>query len=153
VRFCCSKGAARYNRGMIFEIKNLLTPHEVAALREIAGRMNFVDGRATNSGYAQKQNLQADPADASFDQAARIVHEAFNRSRELRAFCLPRRMAPPTLDRYEAGMKYGAHADSAYVQVPGGQIRSDMSSTVFLAEPGSSQGGEFLLHLGDAPIP
>lgn len=137
---------------MILELKDFLKPEEVAHLRELAGRMSFVDGRATNSGFQQKQNLQADPADSSSEQASKIVWDAYNRSPEFRSFTLPKRMAPPLLARYEAGMKYGAHADSAFVHTPGGQLRSDVSSTVFLSDPASYQGGELVLHLGDAPV-
>ena len=66
-------------------------------------------------------------------------------------------IAPPLLSRYEAGMKYGAHADVAFMAVhaPGGstQLRSDLSCTVFLNDPRSYEGGELVLHLGTLPIP
>ena len=137
---------------MILEIKDFLKSDEIAHLRELAARMSFVDGRATNTGFQQKQNLQADPANASAEQASKIVWDAYNRSQEFRNFTLPKRMAPPLIARYEPGMKYGPHADSAYVQAQGGQLRSDVSSTVFLSEPGSYEGGELVLHLGDAPV-
>ncbi len=54
-------------------------------------------------------------------------------------------------------MKYGAHADVAYMSVANGsssfQLRSDLSCTVFLNDPGSYQGGELVLHVGTLPIP
>ena len=137
---------------MILEIKDLLKPEELASLCAIAARTKFIDGRATNDGFQQKQNLQSAPGDASFEEAGRIVREAFNRSREFREFTFPRRMAPPTLARYEPGMKYGAHADSAFLPLANGQMRSDVSSTVFLSDPASYEGGELVLHFGDKPV-
>ena len=59
------------------------------------------------------------------------------------------------MSRYEAGMKYGAHADVAFMTVhaPGGstQLRSDLSCTIFLNDPRSYEGGELVLHLGSLP--
>jgi PKHD-type hydroxylase len=49
-------------------------------------------------------------------------------------------------------MKYGAHADAAYIQLPGATIRSDLSCTVFLNEPKDYEGGELQVRLGDADL-
>ena len=56
------------------------------------------------------------------------------------------------MTRYKPGMKYGAHADSAFIHLPQGTIRSDISSTVFLNEPGEYEGGELKVRLGDSEI-
>ena len=42
-------------------------------------------------------------------------------------------------------MKYGAHADAAFIQLPARRIRSDLSCTIFLNEPEDYDGGE--LHI------
>jgi PKHD-type hydroxylase len=57
---------------------------------------------------------------------------------------LPERIYPPKFNRYQDGGAYGAHVDSAVMQVPGTQIsvRSDLSATLFLAEPDEYDGGE-----------
>lgn len=138
---------------MFLEIQNLLNADEVARLTALAGGMKFVDGRASNTGYAQKQNLQADPADAAFAESVRIVGQALSRSREFRDFAFPRRIAPPLLARYEPGMKYGPHADAAFMAMPDGPMRSDLSCTVFLSDPRSYEGGELVIHLGVRALP
>jgi PKHD-type hydroxylase len=135
---------------MFLEIKNLLTPAEVARLTALSQGMNFVDGRVSNTGFDQKQNLQADAADKDYAESVKIVSDAFWRSREFRDFALPRRFAPPLLARYEPGMKYGPHADAAYVGTPDGPLRSDVSCTVFLTDPRSYEGGELVIHMGRA---
>lgn len=138
---------------MFLEIKNLLTGEEVVRLTSLAAEMKFVDGRASNSGYDQKQNLQADAEDKAFADSSSVVTRAFMRSREFQDFALPRRIAPPMLARYEPGMKYGAHADAAYIGTPSGPLRSDVSCTVFLNEPGAYEGGELVIHLGVRALP
>ena len=138
---------------MFLEIKSLLTESEVARLVSLSQGMKFVDGRATNTGFSQKQNLQADTGDAAYAESVKIVSDAFMRSREFRDFALPRRFAPPLLARYEPGMKYGPHADAAFIPLPEGPLRSDVSCTVFLSDPRSYEGGELVIHLGVRALP
>lgn len=138
---------------MFIELKNLLTSAEVAHLVALSQTIAFEDGRATNSGFDQKQNLQADTGDKAFAESASLVSAAFARSRLFQDFAFPRRIAPPRLARYEAGMKYGAHADAAFMPMSGGALRSDLSCTVFLTDPRSYEGGELVLHLGARALP
>lgn len=138
---------------MFLEIKDLLQAPEVARLTTLSQGMRFVDGRASNSGFDQKRNLQADTSDAAYAESVKIVADAFARSREFRDFALPRRIAPPLLARYEPGMKYGPHADAAFLPMPDGPLRSDLSCTVFLSDPRSYEGGELVIHLGVRALP
>lgn len=138
---------------MFLEIKNLLSEAEVTRLIALSEGMKFVDGRATNSGFDLKQNLQADTSDSAYAESVKIVSDAFWRSREFRDFALPRRFAPPLLARYEPGMKYGPHADAAFIPLVEGPLRSDVSCTVFLSDPRSYEGGELVIHLGVRALP
>lgn len=133
---------------MFLEIKDLLNPAEVQRLRDIAAAMPFVDGRASNPTSTVKQNLQADPKNPQFAESSNIVMGALMRSGPFQAFTFPQRIAPPMLTRYEPGMRYGAHADSAFLPAPGAPMRSDISVTVFLNEPSSYEGGELAVQLG-----
>lgn len=67
-------------------------------------------------------------------------------------FAFPVALAPPMMTRYKPGMKYGAHADSAFIQHPGAAIRSDISCTIFLNDPKDYDGGELQVGLGDAEL-
>jgi PKHD-type hydroxylase len=50
-------------------------------------------------------------------------------------------------------MKYGAHADAAYLTMTNGaMLRSDLSCTVFISHPSSYEGGELVIHAGTRPI-
>ncbi len=141
---------------MFQEIRDFLNPAEVARLVQLAGQLNFVEGRLTNPANTTKVNLQADQSDPRYVESAQIVVEAFQRCRPFREFAFPKRVAPPLLSRYEAGMKYGAHADTAFMainaQSSAYQLRSDLSCTVFLNDPAGYEGGELLLHMGTMPI-
>jgi Uncharacterized iron-regulated protein len=44
-------------------------------------------------------------------------------------------IAPPFLTRYRPGMKYGKHTDAAFLRSPQGELRSDLSCTIFLGSP------------------
>lgn len=133
---------------MFLKIPALLTPPEVARLRELAGKLKFVHGRVSNPASIAKDNLQVDNADPGYAESTKIVADAFARSREFNDYALPSRIAPPLLAKYEPGMKYGVHADAAHIPLPDGPLRSDLSSTVFLADPATYQGGELTVHLG-----
>jgi PKHD-type hydroxylase len=118
----------------------------------LSREMKFVDGRATNPANQTKQNMQADYADPKYAESVQIVQAAFGRSREFMDFAMPKRIAPPLLSRYEPGMKYGAHADSAIIQLPNGRLRSDLSCTVWVAAPSTYEGGELGVVTGNRMI-
>src|SRR6185295_18806267 len=134
---------------MILDIKDVLAPPEIERLRAIAKEIIFVDGRASNPANETKVNLQADTKAPLHGESSKIVHDALMRSREFRDFVFPHRVAQPLLTRYTAGMKYGAHSDSAYIAVPPGRpLRSDVSVTVFLNDPATYEGGELSVQIG-----
>ncbi len=133
---------------MFLEIPALLDPAEISRLLKIGDEITFVDGRISNPANQTKANLQADPIHPLHAESAQIVAAAMARSREFVDFAMPRRFAPPLMSRYEPGMKYGVHADAAYMNLPSGAMRSDVSCTVFLSDPASYEGGDLAIHLG-----
>jgi PKHD-type hydroxylase len=137
---------------VLLKIKNLLTGQECERLAALAGELKFVDGRVSNPANVTKQNLQADPADPKYAESVQIVGAAFARSREFATFALPNRVAPPLLCRYEPGMKYGAHADAAIIQLTSLKIRSDLSCTVFIGDPATYEGGELAMVVGNQTL-
>lgn len=137
---------------MFLKIGSLLTKDEIGRLLALTRELSFVDGRVSNPANEAKVNLQADAADAASAEAAQIVAAAFSRSRAFNEFAFPKRMALPMLCRYDPGMKYAPHADAPFINLPGVRLRSDLSSTVFLSEPSSYDGGELVVHLGTEPI-
>ena len=137
---------------MFLEIKDFLTPGEVARLQELSLRVQFVDGRLTNPHNQAKNNLQANEGDPLYAESSRIVAAAFARSEAFRNFAFPAHVAPPLLARYEVGMTYGAHSDTALMRFGEEIHRSDLSATVWLNPPASYDGGELVVHLGTQPV-
>ncbi len=137
---------------MFLAIKDFLTPEEVARLRELALKAQFVDGRISNPHNQAKNNLQVNEADPNYTESSKIVAAAFARSTSFRDFAFPKNVAPPLLARYEAGMAYGAHADVSHMRLGTGMLRSDLSATVWLNDPASYDGGELVIYLGAKPV-
>ncbi len=137
---------------MFLELDDVLTPAEVARLRQIAERARFVDGRISNPDSAIKNNLQIDPQDPGYRESGAMLRDALMRHEELRAYVLPKMVLPPLLAKYVPGMNYGAHVDSAFLPVGARPIRSDMSCTIFVADPAAYEGGELSIRLGSRTV-
>lgn len=135
----------------MYRVLPLLTPQEIAECRRIAASASFVDGRITNPHNTAKQNEQLHEIQ-DFQKSSQVISQAFARSEEFREFTFPVVIAPPLMTRYRPGMKYGAHTDSAFMRMPGGELRADLSCTVFLNEPADYEGGALRIQLGDADI-
>jgi PKHD-type hydroxylase len=135
----------------MYRILQLLTEAEIAECRKIAATAPFVDGRITNPHNTAKQNEQLHEPQA-YQKSSQLLLQAFMRSEEFSDFAFPALIAPPFLTRYRPGMKYGLHTDSAYIRMPAGQLRSDLSCTIFLNDPESYEGGSLHILLGDADV-
>jgi PKHD-type hydroxylase len=135
----------------MYRVLPILTDAEVAECRRIAASTPFVDGRITNPHNTAKQNEQLHEPSA-YQKSSDLLRQALLRSPEFMEFAFPVALAPPLITRYKPGMKYGAHADAAFIQLPGATIRSDLSCTIFLNEPKDYDGGELHLRLGDAQL-
>jgi PKHD-type hydroxylase len=135
----------------MYRILKLLTDAEIAECRRIAAEAPFVDGRISNPHNKAKINEQLHDPQA-YQKSSQLLLNAFGRSEEFREFAFPVAIAPPLITRYHPGMRYGAHADAAFIPLPTGPLRSDLSCTVFLNEPTDYEGGELYIQLGDADL-
>ncbi|MFD1610732.1 Fe2+-dependent dioxygenase [Sphingomonas tabacisoli] len=137
---------------MFKEIPDLLSAEALRQLREIAAAAPFIDGRITNPHNTAKQNLQLHDQSA-YQRSSQLLMQALMAHEDFRNFAMPVAVAPPMLTRYQPGMRYGAHADAAVIRLPTGPIRSDLSCTIFVNDPGNYEGGELTVHLGTRPVP
>ena len=135
----------------MYRVLQLLNDAEIAECRKIAASAQFVHGRISNPHNKAKQNEQLHEPQA-YQRSSQLLLQAYTRSQEFRDFAFPVQIAPPMITRYQPGMQYGAHADSAFIQLQSGALRSDLSSTVFLNEPESYEGGSLHIQLGDAEM-
>ena len=135
----------------MYRVLQILTDAEIAECRRIAASAPFVDGKLSNPHNKAKQNEQLhDPA--AYQKSSELLRQALARSPEFMEFAFPVALAPRMMTRYKPGMKYGAHADAAFIQLPGATIRSDLSCTIFLNDPADYDGGELHVRLGDADL-
>ena len=135
---------------MLIQIPDVLSADEIATFRETLERAAWQDGRETAGDQAAtvKNNLQI-PAEAAGarDLGDRILH-ALARNPIYTAAALPLRVLPPMFNRYDPGMTFGAHTDNAIRTVPGSggmRMRADVSTTIFLTDPGDYDGGELVV--------
>jgi PKHD-type hydroxylase len=136
---------------MFKQLDNLLSDEELAAVRQIAQSAQFVDGRISNPYSKVKNNLHLNDQRA-YQASAQILAKALYGSEDFRNFAFPKRIAPPLITRYEPGMHYGLHPDSATMQIGNELLRSDLSCTIFLNEPESYEGGALRILLGSATL-
>ncbi len=135
----------------MYRVLQILTEAEVEQCRSIAASATFVDGRLSNPHNTAKDNEQLHEP-AAYQKSSDLLKQAMVRSEEFREFAFPVAMAPPMMTRYRPKMRYGAHADAAFIQLPGATIRSDLSCTIFLNDPGDYEGGELHIRIGDGEL-
>ena len=137
---------------MFLELTDVLTPAELARLRELAAGAKFADGRVSNPHSTVKHNLQIDQADPAFRNASKLMATALLRNETFCNFTYARIISPPVLAKYTAGMNYGVHADAPFIPLGERPLRSDLSCTLFLAPPETYAGGELAITLGAASV-
>ena len=131
---------------MLLTIEKFLTADEVARLLGLAESGVFVDGRATAGAKLRevKKNEQLRPSEQDARTLHQVLSPAMERSEAFQTFAWPKRVRPPYLSRYTAGMEYGDHID-APILGRRDPMRSDLSMTLFLSDPESYEGGELVL--------
>ncbi len=134
---------------MLLHIPQVLSKAEVAALRAELAAHNWVDGAQTSGAQAAslKHNLQFPAAAPAFAGMSQRVADALARHPLFVSAVLPRHMLPPMFNCYQGGGLYGNHVDNALQRdrFSGLQVRTDVSTTVFLSEPEEYEGGELIV--------
>lgn len=131
---------------MLIAIPGVLTPGELARVRAIVNGAEWIDGNATSGAQSAlaKRNEQLPEDSAAAREAGSVVLDALARSALFVAAALPLKVFPPLFNRYAGGQAFGTHVDNG-VRIKRGsdfRIRSDLSATLFLEEPGAYDGGE-----------
>ena len=136
---------------MIIHVPNLLSPGEVAQMREVLGKADWADGRITagaQSGQA-KHNLQVPENTPAHRVLGEAILAALGKNELFTSAALPLRVFPPLFNRYDPGMGFGTHIDNAIRFVKGAgaslRVRTDLSATLFLTDPAEYDGGELVI--------
>jgi len=134
---------------MMIRIPEVLSRAQVAEARAVLAAADWVDGRATagHQSARVKRNMQLPEGSEAARRLGDMILAALERNPLFLTAVLPARVFPPLFNRYEGGEHFGAHVDNAIRQVTGTphRIRTDVSCTLFLADPGEYDGGELVV--------
>jgi PKHD-type hydroxylase len=134
---------------MLLQIPDVLTPEQVAQARRLLDQSQWVDGRVTAGPQSSlvKDNLQLAEDHPVARQLGDVILESLQRNPLFVSAALPLRVFPPLFNRYQGGHSFGNHVDNAIRQIAGTplRIRTDLSATLFLADPDEYDGGELLV--------
>jgi PKHD-type hydroxylase len=134
---------------MLLAIPDLLQAPEVAMFRRELAAADWIDGRATAGAQSAgvKRNRQLPESSPVAQRLGEQVLAALARSPLFVSAALPLRIFPPLFNRYGGGESFGVHVDNAIRAIPGTvlRMRTDLSATLFLADPDDYDGGELVI--------
>ena len=138
---------------MIVTLPDLVTPAELAQIKQLVARAGFADGRATAGELLQKakNNEQIPWNHPVVREISGIVMQALGRCDAFMSAAQPRRLAAMLVSRYRPGMAYGLHVDAPIMAEPN-HVRSDVSFTLFLNDPDGYEGGELAFEYGSGEM-
>lgn len=128
---------------MILQIADVLDAGTLAALRDtLAAPDCWIDGRPTASGRARsvKSNQQGAPTER-VSAAIALVSRLILENPVFQSAARPAVVARILLNRYGEGMEYGPHVDAPFID----GVRTDLSFTLFLSDPGAYDGGALVI--------
>jgi PKHD-type hydroxylase len=134
---------------VLLQIPGVLTAEQVAHAREVLQRADWVDGRVTagHQSARVKHNEQLPEDSPAARELGQLVVAALERNPLFLSAALPLKIFPPLFNRYGIGHGFGVHVDNAVRQVRGTphRVRTDLSATLFLADPADYDGGELTI--------
>ena len=134
---------------MLKHIPQVLTADELAWCRQRLPDANWADGRVTaGTQSAQvKCNRQIHEKDPVAREVGGRILQALERCGVFFSAALPAKVFPPLFNRYAGGEHFGNHVDNAIRtnSLSGERMRTDLSCTLFLAEPDEYAGGELVI--------
>jgi PKHD-type hydroxylase len=134
---------------MLLTIPDVLNSAQVAQARQILDSAEWVDGRVTagHQSARAKDNAQLPEGSPAARQLGEMILAALGQSPLFISAALPLHVFPPLFNRYQGGQSFGTHVDNALRQIPGTghRIRTDISATLFFAQPEEYDGGELIV--------
>ena len=141
---------------MLLQIPKVLSKDKLTVLQAILAKSQFIDGKLSAGMAAERvKNNEELAGDArEIQQLNNLVMGSLVQHPVYQSATLPIKIASPFYARYRPGMTYGDHVDDPVMGPPQGRYRSDVSTTVFLNEPDSYEGGELVIRtsFGDQQI-
>lgn len=136
---------------MLISISQVLDTDHLALVNGLLETLVWKDGAETAGRVARsvKRNQQADLTQTVGLKVEQILSEAIRRHPVLSAAAQPGRFSNLLVSKTEAGGGYGLHVDNAFMRSQQGEMRTDLSFTLFLSSPDDYEGGELVIeHAG-----
>jgi PKHD-type hydroxylase len=134
---------------VLLPVPDILSSEQVVRARQILDSADWVDGRITagHQSSLAKDNMQIPEEHPAARQVGEMILGALGQNALFISAALPQRVFPPLFNRYQGGQSFGTHVDNAIRQVAatGHRIRTDLSATLFLAQPDEYDGGELVI--------
>jgi PKHD-type hydroxylase len=134
---------------VLLTVPDVLTPAQIREARQILDAAEWVDGRITagHQSSRTKDNMQIPESHPAARQIGETILDALAQNALFISAALPNRVFPPLFNRYQGGQSFGTHVDNAIRQVAGTghRIRTDLSATLFLAQPYEYDGGDLVV--------
>jgi PKHD-type hydroxylase len=135
---------------MLLKIPQVLTPEELAQVRQLVLGADWADGRITagSQNSSVKNNRQLPEELPAALQARHIVSVALARNPMFVAGALPKSVYPPLFNRYSGSANFfGKHIDNAVRThaASARHVRTDIACTLFLSDAESYDGGELVV--------
>jgi len=134
---------------MLICVPDVLSKAEVAEFRAVMDAAVWEDGRSTAGAQSAmvKKNEQLPPNGETARKLGERLVKTLAANPLFIAAAIPRHIFPPLFNRYGVGQHFGIHVDNAVRGDPltGTRIRTDLSVTLFLAEPDEYDGGELVI--------
>lgn len=134
---------------MLLAIPDVLTPEQVSSARAALESADWIDGRATagHQGARVKDNQQLPVDHPVARQIGDTILRALSQNPLFMSAALPLHILPPMFNRYSGGQTFGNHVDGSIRTVPGTghRLRTDLSCTLFFADPADYDGGELIV--------
>jgi PKHD-type hydroxylase len=136
---------------MLITISDLLDAESLSEVKQLVATLAWKDGAQTAGVTAAqvKHNQQADLTSRMGAKLRKLLMAAIVTHPVFVAAARPRQFTPLLVSKTGNGGGYGLHVDNPFMGTAAGQIRTDVSFTLFLSDPDTYQGGELVIeHAG-----
>jgi len=142
---------------MLLHIAHILDAAALAKARALLAEARWADGRSTagTQSVQVKNNEQLPEDDPVAQQLQQLVLDGLAASLLFFTAALPKKIFPPLFNRYAGTSNaFGNHIDNgvrlvrhgtAFTEPRGTRVRTDISCTLFLADPSEYDGGELVI--------
>jgi PKHD-type hydroxylase len=134
---------------MLIAVPDILSGSQLIEARKLLDEAEWVDGKVTagHQSARAKDNMQIPEGHPNAQKLGKMILTALGSNPLFIAAALPAQIFPPLFNRYSGGQSFGTHVDNSIRQVTGTphRIRTDISATLFFANPEEYDGGELCI--------